>query len=294
MRILRRPPCIGRFTNFLKRSRARPVWKCGGIGFVSLAVAAVAVVVFLDWRFNTRLERFETTLKQGTAAKARSGLPREVVDLAVKLGVNAGRQLNVSEFDETGQMWSAPGVAPMNFTAHQIVSTTTPGFLWRATAGPAGLIKVADYLIGAMGGLEARVLGSIAVANDVNTAQVVQGEAMRYLAELPWNPDAIFYNRALQWTVIDPHRFRVATGTGASRAEVNLDLDENGLIARAGADARPRLEDGKYVDRPWHGRFWDYAMVNGRTVPMSGEVAWQVGTTEFVYWRGRISDWSAH
>ena len=46
-----------------------------------------------------------------------------------------------------------------------------------------------------------------------------RGEALRYLAELPWNPDAILHNRSLGWAVLDAETIRVATGVGAERGD---------------------------------------------------------------------------
>jgi hypothetical protein len=259
-----------------------------------LGISAAAALSVSAWRFNHRLDDFEAGLKGGPLpAGPRTDLPSEVVGLARRLGGTPERGNRFSQFAQTGQMWSAPSAGPMSFSARQTVSTADPGFLWRAAAGPAGLIKIADYLIGGSGGLEARILGSVTVARDVDSPQTVQGEAMRYLAELPWNPDALLYNRALDWTVLDAHRLRVATGSGRSRAEVTLELNEAGLIEKSGAAARPRLEGGTYVRRPWHGRFWDYRRVGERMVPMAGEVAWTIDGTEFIYWRGQITNWAA-
>jgi hypothetical protein len=70
-------------------------------------------------------------------------------------------------------------------------------------------------------------------------------------------------------------------------------LNEASLIEKSGAAARPRREDGTYVPRPWHGRFWNYARVAERMVPMAGEVAWTINGSEFIYWRGQITNWAA-
>jgi hypothetical protein len=38
-----------------------------------------------------------------------------------------------------------------------------------------------------------------------------RGEAMRYLADLMWNPDALLLNRWLDWRVINVRTLAVAT-----------------------------------------------------------------------------------
>src|SRR3954451_3692569 len=102
-----------------------------GAGVVGLAGAAALGAS--GWRFKQRLDDFETGLRSGKLpAGARADLPPEVLVLARKLGATPERATRVSEFEQTGQMSSAPGASPMRFSARQIVSTTRPGFLWRA------------------------------------------------------------------------------------------------------------------------------------------------------------------
>jgi hypothetical protein len=48
-------------------------------------------------------------------------------------------------------------------------------------------------------------LGACAVEN------ISKGEAMRYLAELPWLPQAMVANQELEWRQIDDRTVEVAT-----------------------------------------------------------------------------------
>jgi hypothetical protein len=243
--------------------------------------------------FETRLSRYEANLKSSSVATVRTDLPSEVLALAERCGVRTDRSARFVQFAERGQMWSGPNAKPTRFSAVQTSTVSEPGFLWRADYGPGGLIKVADYLVGRSGGLEARILGTFAVAKEIDSVQAIQGEAMRYLAELPWNPDAILFNHKLDWVVVDQRTLRVGIGAGPVRAEVILALDDNGMVTRAGAAKRPRLEGKSYVFRPWWGRYWNYGPVGGRVLPMNGEVAWTIGETAFVYWRGEVIKWVA-
>ena len=144
------------------------------------------------------------------------------------------------------------------------------------------------------GGLEVMLLGAFPIARMIGGAAANQGEVLRYLAELPWCPDAILANRSLDWTVLDAKTIKVATGAGTARGEVTFELDEDGLIARASAPSRIYAEaNGRTSERPWRGRFWDYQRTRGRLMPMQGEVAWALDAGDFIYWRGRILDWRA-
>ena len=222
----------------------------------------------------------------------RSDLPAEVITLASRLGAQAEGASWFATFSQTGQMWQTPGGKPIAFTARQTMRTEHPGFMWRAAMAPA--ILVTDYFVAGTGGLEVRLLGVVPVAHIVGGAAVNQGEVLRYLAELPWCPDAILVNRALEWTVIDAKTIKVAAGIGAERGEVTFALDDDGLIVRASAPSRAYTEkNGQMTAHPWHGRFWDYQQLGGRLMPMQGEVAWSLDAGDFVYWRGRILKWRA-
>ncbi|MEO6004692.1 MAG: DUF6544 family protein [Opitutus sp.] len=224
----------------------------------------------------------------------RTDLPPEVRALAARMGVRSAGGSSFAIFEQTGQMWPAPGGKPMNFTARQTVRVDGPEFLWRATTAlPVGMM-IADYLIAGTGGLEVRLLGAFPVAHMVGGDDAAQGEALRYLAELTWNPDAILANRALDWTVVDPKTIKVAMGVGAARGEVTLELDGHGLVVGISAASRIYAEKkGPATRRPWRGRFWDYQSIGGRFIPRQGEVAWVLETGEFIYWRGRILRWKA-
>jgi hypothetical protein len=187
-------------------------------------------------------------------------------------------------------MWFKPGGTPQHFTARQRIGTSSTGFVWRAAIGPLGAITVVDSFVVGRGLFEARLFGAIRVAREDGTAALNQGEALRYLAELPWNPDALLFDHQLEWTVIGPRAIKVATGSGESRAEITFGLNEEGLIETAGAVSRAFGADKHY---PWHGQFWDYQNIDGRKIPMQGEVAWVIDQKDFVYWRGKLTSWRA-
>jgi len=79
----------------------------------------------------------------------------------------------------------------MDFKARQTVRVDSPELLWRATMGLPSGTMIADYLVAGTGDLEVRLLGTFPIAHMVGGDDAAQGEALRYLAELPLNPDAI-------------------------------------------------------------------------------------------------------
>lgn len=261
------------------------------LGFSMIAGFASFLVFTSRRSFNSYLDRIELeTRKPGSAEGPRSDLPPEVVALAARLGARPDGAARFAVFEQAGQMWQTPGGKPMNFTARQTVRVGSPGFLWRAAMG--AMVVVADYLVEGTGGLEVKLLGAFSLVRMVGGAAIKQGELLRYLAELPWNPDAVLSNRSLDWVVVNPKTIRVATGVGAERGEVTLHLDGSGVVTRASAVSRLYVDKGRTTSYPWHGRFWDYQTMGGRLMPLQAEVAWGLDAGDFVYWRGHLLSWS--
>lgn len=258
----------------------------GGIGVIGMAAA-----LLVRRRFNHRIDALDRQLADAqTNVGARSDLPAAIAELARRMGADDAHPARFVDIRQTGTMWFKSGGAPQRFTARQRIGSSSTGFVWRAAIGPLGAITVVDSFVAGRGLLEARLFGAVRMAREDGTAALNQGEALRYLAELPWNPDAILFDHGLEWMVADTRTIKVALGSGASRAEITFGLDAAGLIETAGAASRT-FSTGKCY--PWHGRFWDYQKISGRMIPMQGEVAWVIDEKNFVYWRGRLEKWNA-
>jgi hypothetical protein len=258
-----------------------------------LTVAASTIGALLaHWRFNRKRDALARHLDNSQIASgARTDIPSEVIALAARLGARSERPTRTIDLRQTGTMWFKPGGQPRAFTARQKIGTMVSGFVWCADFGPFGSIKVVDSFVAGCGYLEARMLGALRVARIDGTVAINEGEALRYLAELPFNPDAILFCHALDWSIDGAGTIKVATGKGASRAEIVFNLDKEGLISTA--QAASRAFDATGQRHPWHGRFWDYQECSGRLVPMQAEVAWVIDGKDFIYWRGTMTQWVA-
>lgn len=238
-------------------------------------------------------------LRSGEANKppsplARTDLPQEVVALASRLGVKADCPTNRVQLTETGKMRLAPDSAERPFSASQTLAVPEVEFDWRAQirlVGPIGA-RVTEGLEGGEGYLTARLFGLVRLAQIRGGDLAFKGEATRYLAELVWNPDAILFNRALEWLVLDQQRLLVAVGQGQRRGEVRLQLDGNGDPTSVEVDARPRQAGRASKLTPWFGRCSRYQWQGGRRIPHFAEAGWDMDGKPFVYWRARIETWS--
>jgi hypothetical protein len=152
---------------------------------------------------------------------------------------------------------------------------------------PARLASVVDWYREGEGGLEGGIWGLVPVLR-ARGAETAGSEAMRYLSELAWVPHALLANDDLD-RPLDDRTVEVATRVASSSVAVRLHFDAAGDIVRASADARPRLEGKRMVERPFGGSFADYRELGGVRVPTTAEVVWELPDGPFPYFRGRLT-----
>jgi hypothetical protein len=197
------------------------------------------------------------------------------------------------QLTQTGEMVRRPGEKPLEFSAVQDYAVQSVEFEWRAAFGPNRLVRlmVVDRYRDGVGSLAARVWGLIPVVRS-SGPEVDRGEAMRYLAELPWVPHAIRSNPELSWRELEDGSAEVSTLVGGRAASVRLSLDEMGLI-RGATGIRPRLAGKTAIETPFVGHFGDYVEVGGIRIPGSAEVSWELPEGPFTYWRGEVASLEA-
>jgi hypothetical protein len=190
---------------------------------------------------------------------------------------------------QRGEMLQKPGGRRLEFSAVEELEVGKVEFEWRATFGPNPLVRVRvlDRYRAGEGLLIARVWGVIPATRS-SGADTDRAEAMRYLAELPWVPQAIGANPELSWRDLEDGSVEVSTLVGGRAASVRLTLDEAGLI-RSASGIRPRLAGRTSVDTPFLGTFGDYVEIGGVRVPGSAELSWDLPEGPFTYWRGELT-----
>jgi hypothetical protein len=220
-------------------------------------------------------------------------LPNEVRDLALRLGADPSRVTGHSVLRQEGEMkLSLASQRWHRFSARQTMAVTSCAFDWHARFWPFGYLSVTDALNAGKGRLDVTALGVIPLVRSVPSLALTKGEMLRYLAELPFAPDAILYNRALSWRVIGTNQLAVRCGPSAMQAEVVFALNADGRVASAIAHDRPRAVKAPYLPTPWRGEFSDYRHQQGRWVPFAGQVSWIINGVEMPYWRGVLTHWS--
>jgi hypothetical protein len=228
---------------------------------------------------------------QHTVARSTRGLP-DIVRHYVERNVPASA-LNAPRvrFSELGEMQLRPGRWSA-FLAEQEMDADRVEFTWRARfrAAPLIWLRVRDWYRAGAAGLDVRLWGVPVVR--ASGEDVARGEAMRYLAELVWVPQAFVSNRALEWREVDESRVEVATRVGPERVAVTLRFDDAGDIVAMSAE-RPRRVGKEVVDTPWSGVFGNYRELDGVRLPTTGEVSWLLPDGLFTYFRCTLTAWLA-
>ncbi|MGL4279857.1 MAG: DUF6544 family protein [Albidovulum sp.] len=257
-----------------------------------LMICGLAVQVALSRGFRSRSAGLIARLHDSPQVRPVTGLPQPVHDFAVRSGAQAGSGLRIASLTQVGELRLKQGGAFGKVGAWQAVALGTPGFVWlaRLDAGPVPKLRILDAYVRGAGQLEARAFGSVRLAR-AGGAALTLGEAYRYLAELPFVPDAILGNPEIEWrlTARNIAEARMATPAGAAR--VSFRFDAAGDIVEMEAKGRPTLDaDGAEAKRDWRGYFRDYRQIGPRRIPATAEVGYVYPEGYEAYYRLTVTD----
>lgn len=260
--------------------------------FLALLIA-LAVQVLIARGVRARSLMAASRVRNGRAASdVLDTLPKLVAEHALRSGVKPGAAARSVTFRQNASMRLKQGGAFKEFAAWQISGVGQAGFMWdaRQTSGLVSMIRVVDALHDGQGSLEARAFGAIPLAHETGD-YIALGETFRYLAELPWVPDAMVGNPDLRWRSVGERLVEVSLAT-LPGAAVFFIFDDKGDIAEMRAKARPaRDAAGKPTHYDWVGRYGDYTQMGGRRVPATAEVGYLYPTGYEVYFKARIEDY---
>ncbi|WP_347312651.1 DUF6544 family protein [Defluviimonas sp. SAOS-178_SWC] len=257
------------------------------LGLLGLIAGQVAA----SRQFRARILTLAGELRKAPPTRnIEAALPPVVADFARRAGADPARPLRIASFNQHAELRLRPGGAFTKIAAWQLISLGRPGFLWDArAAGVLPRFHVLDAYVAGAGQLEARALGSIPLARETG-AEIDLAEAFRYLAELPWVPDAILGNPELSWRVIGADAVEVRMKAAGGTARVRFRFDGEGDIVRMDAQGRPAKDiNGQSARFDWRGRYWDYREIGARRIPARAEVGYVYPSGYEVYFRGEIT-----
>ncbi|MCU0754078.1 MAG: hypothetical protein MUE46_03020 [Xanthomonadales bacterium] len=178
------------------------------------------------------------------------------------------------------------------FVSTQTVRLDRPGFLWdaRIRMFPGLAVHVHDAYLDGEGILRAQLLGQFPLADLADREGLAEGELMRWIAEAAWYPWVLLPGPAVCWRAVDEHHADVTVSDGPLTLTLRFGFDAGGLLRSVQSESRGRSVSGQIVPTPWEGLWSDYRKVDGRLVPMAGEVAWRLPEGRKPYWRGTVTE----
>ncbi|MDJ1007622.1 MAG: hypothetical protein QNJ13_07320 [Paracoccaceae bacterium] len=265
--------------------------------FLLLFVACLVVLAVLahlvgSARFAARAQALSDMLGSGPATRAASP-PPAMRRFAERNGAGQNGPARAVRLTQDAALQRAPGLPFDPAPATQTFGLGAPGFVWFAET-PGVLVpkaRVIDAYVGGEGRLSVRLFGSIPVA-DAEGTEIDRAEAMRYLAELPWIPDAILGNPEIVWTERDDGWIEASLPLDPRPAAVRFRLVA-GDIVEMRADDRPAEQDadGTCALRDWRAVFGNYAEIGGRRIPTEGEVGYIREGTYAPYFRSTVTSY---
>lgn len=264
---------------------------------VALAITGFLVHIWIRSAFERETRAaMQRVLTGGDMGPQRAvnlaTIPEIVRRFAARAGVSTAPPSTGVYYRQAVEFRPGPDKPWGPLSAEQTTSFTEPGFVWYAEQrrGPLTFARIVDAFVAGKGFLQVRLLGSIPVAN-FGGPQAAHDELMRYLAELPWAPDAIWHNPDLRWHDLGDNVVEVAADSIGGVARVRLYFNGDGDIVEMQAEARGSTENGVVVRRPWRGVFSDYRDIGGRRIPRHGEVGYLYADGYAPYFRGKIIDY---
>ncbi|MDG4647251.1 hypothetical protein P6F26_02240 [Roseibacterium sp. SDUM158017] len=262
-----------------------------GVALALGVAAGVAAHLVSAARFRAQAARLASAIAEGPAASAADppDAPRRFALGNIRGDRGPFRAIRIVQDADfrRAETWG-----PMPAVQH--ICLGAPGFVWNARAPGPGLLPglpmftVIDAHVGGRGLLRANALGSIPVAR-AEGAVLDRSEAMRYLAELPWAPDAILGNPDIAWRETGAAEVEARIETPSGPAAVRLAFDGAGDIVGMTALRPDTGPGGAEIAREWRGVFTDYGWLGERRIPTRGEVGYVEDGVFRPYWRGRVT-----
>jgi hypothetical protein len=177
------------------------------------------------------------------------------------------------------------------FTSRQRVVIRPPGFLWDAVIAmlPGVGVCVRDSYVAGEGRVHAAVLGLFTMADVHGGGEIARGELMRFLAEAAWYPTALLPSQGVNWDAVDERSANATFADGGLALTLLFKFNDADLIESVRAEVRGAMVGKSILMIPWEGRWSDYQLRDGMTVPLTGEVAWLWPEGRRAYFRARVT-----
>jgi hypothetical protein len=215
-------------------------------------------------------------------------LPTPVRRWLVSAGVVGRARVRTLRLKQTGWMRTSPEGRWMPTQAVQYFNAAQPGFVWRAEVRmPVLSFAGRDTYLNGRGRMLI-ALSSLVPVVDASDAKTQQGTLLRFLGETVWFPSAAL-SPYLHWEAIDEQNAQVSMRYRGVHGSARFSFGANGQVTRVSAERymgsgpNAKLEHWSIPMREWR----SFA---GYTIPVAGDVIWQLAGGDFNYFRWHIDD----
>ena len=257
-----------------------------GIIVLSLLVIVIGSLIFkgkISRDINRLMSADRNTVPEVIRADKLEGLPEPVKRYLKYAGIEGKRELLRLRISQKGEIRTDRDQKWMPFRAQQFISTSKPGFLWRANTFP---ILVRDMFDGNRGSMRINFLGlrNLAIAE---TREIDQGSLIRYLAEMVWYPTA-FLRKEINWHPMDESTAMATITVGKTTAEGVFHFNAKGEIEMFTAK-RYREIHGHFELDKWIAHVEEYRNAEGFMIPFKGTVTWKLQEGDLDYFRFELT-----
>jgi hypothetical protein len=154
-------------------------------------------------------------------------------------------------------------------------------FTWRATAGPAGILRVVDRFANGAGGTDVRLLGRVPLvrADDEDSARSGAGRAAVEAAM--WAPAALRPELGVEWEQTDDEVICATWDVPPERPSVRLRVAEDGAVRSVWLDRWDGGSNGGPGYVPCGGDVAAERRFGDLVLPSEVSVGWGYGTPAF-------------
>ncbi|WP_299441452.1 DUF6544 family protein [uncultured Aquimarina sp.] len=208
-------------------------------------------------------------------------LPDLIKNYLIKVGVVGKLKHCNVVFNQKGRIRNNPDKSWLEFTATQYMSSTNPGFIWKAKSLP---MLIRDKSINAKGEVKVSFLG-LKNVTQISGLEADQSSLGRYLGELIWFPIG-FLDPDIFWEIIDAKSVKVIMVKGDLTLDGVFFFNKNGLI--------DRFETKRYRNftlENFIGEIGTYKNYDGLLIPDSMTAIWNLKERKFEYFKATIVDY---
>lgn len=217
------------------------------------------------------------------------GLPAIVQKWLRRSNVIGKEKISTVFLTQKGLMRATADAKWMHFEAEQYFTTSSPGFIWKASMDAENFITIVarDKYANGHGNMLIKAMNLIPIANS-SGKEIDQGTMLRYLAELSWFPSAAL-NDYITWEPVDELSARVIMRDGDTTVSGTFSFNSDGDII--GFEAK-RYGDfnGKYALETWSVRMTGYKIFNDIRIPNKSEVTWKLEAGDFTWLEVEVTD----